>query len=178
MLARVNNVEKHSQIRKWNKWTNSKEWHTETHTRIDNWGRATKEWAQNVESTKMLVLHNSRETLARLLNRRIQHLCTTYKMQMDKLLSQVCYVCIVPGVSLKMIQYDRIWQSYVQWGMMLWHLLTSFFALFLLLKSIISFFSMATFAQCTNKDSNCVYAGTPRWYGMYAKGSMITNVHK
>ena len=25
---------------------------TETHTRIDRWGRATKEWAQNVESTE------------------------------------------------------------------------------------------------------------------------------
>ena len=52
MLARVNNVEKDSQIRKWNKQTNSKEWHTETHTWIDKWGRATKEWAQNVESTE------------------------------------------------------------------------------------------------------------------------------
>ena len=52
MLARVNNVERDSQIRKQKKWTNSKEWHTETHTRIDNWGRATKEQAQNVESTE------------------------------------------------------------------------------------------------------------------------------
>ena len=52
MLARVNNVEKDSQIRKWNKWTNSKEWYTETHTGIDKWGRATKEWAQNVEFTE------------------------------------------------------------------------------------------------------------------------------
>ena len=52
MLARVNNVERDSKIRKWNKWTNSKEWHMETHTRIDKWGRATKEWAQNVESTE------------------------------------------------------------------------------------------------------------------------------
>ena len=26
--------------------------YTETHTRIDKWGRATKEWAQNVESTE------------------------------------------------------------------------------------------------------------------------------
>ena len=32
---------------------------------------------------------------------------------MDKLLSQVCYVCMVPCVSLKMIQDDRIWQSYM-----------------------------------------------------------------
>ena len=52
MLARVNNVERDSQIRKWNKYKNSNEWHTETHTRIDKWGRATKEWAQNVESTE------------------------------------------------------------------------------------------------------------------------------
>ena len=86
---------------------------------------------------------------------------------MDKLLSQVCYVCMVPGVSLKMIQDDRIWQSYVQCGMMLWHLLTSFFALLLLLKSFISFFSMATFAQCTNQDSNCVYAGTNLWHKIW-----------
>ena len=50
---------------------------------------------------------------------------------------------------------------------MLWHLLTSFFALFLLLKSFISFFSMATFAQCTNQDSNCVYAGTNLWHKIW-----------
>ena len=30
----------------------SKYGYTETHTRIDKWGRATKEWAQNVESTE------------------------------------------------------------------------------------------------------------------------------
>ena len=71
---------------------------------------------------------------------------------------------MVPGFSLKMIQDYRIWQSYMQCGMMLWHLLTSFFALFLLLKSFISFFSMATFAQCTNQDSNCVYAMTTLWH--------------
>ena len=52
MLARVNNVGKDSQIRKWNKYTNSNMSHTETHTRINKWGRATKEWAQNVESTE------------------------------------------------------------------------------------------------------------------------------
>ena len=87
---------------------------------------------------------------------------------MDILLSQVCYVCMVPGVSLKMIQDDRLWQYYVQWGMMLWHLLTSFFALFLLLKSFIYiFFCMANFAQCTNQDSNCVYAGTNLWHKIW-----------
>ena len=76
--------------------------------------------------------------------------------KMDKLLSQVCYVCMVPGVSLKMIQDDRIWQSYMQCGMMLWHLLTS--SLFtLLLKSLFFFF---VWPQCTNQDTNCVYVGT------------------
>ena len=90
--------------------------------------------------------------------------------KMDKLLSQVCYVCMVPSVSLKMIQDDRIWQSYMQCGMMLWHLLTSsLLSLFLLLKSLFSFpFSfMATFAQCTNQDSNCVYAGTNLWHEIW-----------
>ena len=81
MLSRVNNVERDSQIRKRNKWTNSNMWHTETHTRIDKWGRATKEWTQNVESTENALLHNARETLAWLLNRWIRHLCTTYKRQ-------------------------------------------------------------------------------------------------
>ena len=41
------------------------------------------------------------------------------------------------------------------------------FALSLLLKSFISFFSMATFAQCTNQDSNCVYAGTNLWHKIW-----------
>ena len=64
---------------------------------------------------------------------------------------------MVPGVSLKMIQDDQIWQSYMQCGMMLWHLLTSFFALLFCLKAY-SFF--IHFAKCTNQDGNCVYAGT------------------
>ena len=112
----------------------------------------------------MLVLHNSIETLARFLNRRIRHLCTTYKMQnvWTFYLKYAMYVC-----SGGMIQDDRIWQSYVQCGMILWHLLTSFFALFLLLKALFLFFSMATFAQCTNQDSNCVYAGTNLWHTIW-----------
>ena len=81
---------------------------------------------------------------------------------------------MVPGVSLKMIQDDRIWQSYMQCGMMLWHLLTSFFALFLFLcLKAYSFFSMATFAQCTYQDSNCVYAGTILWHKGWYDNNMI-----
>ena len=42
------------------------------------------------------------------------------------------------------------------------------FSLFLFLKSFISsFFCMATFAQCTNQDSNCVYAGTNLWHKIW-----------
>ena len=36
------------------------------------------------------------------------------------------------------------------------------------LKALFSlFFSMATFAQCTNQDSNCVYAGTNLWHNIW-----------
>ena len=67
---------------------------------------------------------------------------------------------------------------------MLWLLLTSsLFTLFLCLKAysfFFSFFDMATFAQCTNQDSNCIYMRKqtcdtrydmmiPILYGMYAK---------
>ena len=71
---------------------------------------------------------------------------------------------MVPGVSLKMIQDDRVWQSYMQCGMMLWHLLTSFFALLFCLKAYSSSFLYGHFAKCTNQDSNCVYAGTILWH--------------
>ena len=40
------------------------------------------------------------------------------------------------------------------------------FALSLLLKSLF-FFCMANFAQCTNQDSNCVYAGTNLWHKIW-----------
>ena len=95
---------------------------------------------------------------------------------MDKLLSQVCYVCMVPGVSLKMIQDDRIWQSYMQCGMMLWHLLTSFFALSLLLKSLFFFCMYGHFAKCTNQDSNSVYAGTNLWHKRWYDTNMVCYV--
>ena len=38
--------------------------HTETHTRIDKWGRATKDEHKMWNPRKTLMLHNSRETLA------------------------------------------------------------------------------------------------------------------
>ena len=75
---------------------------------------------------------------------------------------------MVPGVSLKMIQDDRIGQSYMHCSMMLWHLLTSYLHLLFWLKALFLFFCMATFARCTNQDSNCICAGAnlrhKRWY--------------
>ena len=160
-------------------------WHTETHTRIDKWGRATKEWAQNVESmenARVSQLKRDASTIAQSADTTLVHNLEDAKCMSFR--SQECYVYDVPGVLLKMIQDDRIWQSYVQCGMMLWLLLTSFFAFFFL-------FWYGHYAKCTNQDSNCVYAGTilwhkrwydtkmiPIWYGMYAMEWMITNVHK
>ena len=117
---------------------------------------------------KTLVLHNSREMLARSLYRRIRHLCTTYKMQRYiNFLSQVCYVCMVPGVSHTMIQDDQIWYHMIYFDAMA--IAYKLFAhSFSLLKSLFSFFLYGHFAKCTNQDSNCVYAGTnlrhTRWY--------------
>ena len=72
-----------------------------------------------------------------------------------------------------LIQDDRIWQSYAMWDdamALAYKLLCSFS--FSLLKSL--FFCMATFAQCTNQDSNCVYAGTILWHkGWYDDTKMI-----
>mgnify|MGYP006909931783 CR=1 FL=1 len=72
---------------------------------------------------------------------------------------------MVPGVWSKMIGYDNLICNVVWcYGTCLQASLVS---LFLCLKAY-SFFCMATFAQCTNQDSNCVYAGTnlrhTRWY--------------
>lgn len=47
---------------------------TQKHTRKENSGVVQPRMSQNVESTKMLLLHNTRETLARLHNRRIRRL--------------------------------------------------------------------------------------------------------
>ena len=65
----------------------------------------------------------------------------------------------------KMIGYDNLICNVVWcYGTCLQASLLSFF---FLLKSFISFSSMATFAQCTNQDSNCVYAGTNLWHKIW-----------
>ena len=111
---------------------------------------------------KTLVLHNSRETLARLLYRRIRHLCTTYKMQniwtvIPSMLCMYCSWCLTRWS--KMIGYDNLICNVVWcYGTCLQALCSLF-----LLRSLF-FFCMATFAKCTNQDSNCVYAGTILWH--------------
>ena len=57
---------------------------------------------------KRLVLHNSRETLAWLLYRRIRHLCTTYKMQNVSTFYPKYAMYDVPVVWSKMIGYDNL----------------------------------------------------------------------
>ena len=137
-----------------------------------NQGMSTKVWSPR----KTLVLHNSRETLARLLNRRIRHLCTTYRRQKcnDFYPKYAIYVWCFGA----MIQDDRIWQSYLQCVMMLWLLLTRFFALSLLLKSFFFFFfCMATLRNAQTKiaigyirEQSCDTRDDmiPIWYGMLA----------
>ena len=128
---------------------------------------------------KTLVLHNSRETLAQLLNRRIRHLCTTYKMQnvstfYPKYAMYVWFPVIRTGWSkmINMVVWYAMWRCY---GYCL-QALCFLFAYKLIL------FLYGHYAKCTNQDSNCVYAGTilwhkgwyddtkmiPIWYGMYA----------
>ena len=132
-------------------------------TRIDKWGRATKEWVWNPRKT--LVLHKSREMLARLLNRRIQHLCTPYKRQKcnnfyPKYAMYVWFLVFLTRWS-KMIGYDNLICNVVWcYG----YCLQALWPLLLFLKSLFSFFYMATYAKCTNQDSNCVYAGTILWH--------------
>ena len=114
---------------------------------------------------KTLVLHNSRETLARLLNRRIRHLCTTYNIQngytfYPKYAMYVWFPVFLSRWS-KMIGYDNLMCNVVWcYGTCLQASLLSFF----LLRSLFFFFCMATLAQCTNQDSNCLYAGTNLWH--------------
>ena len=59
-----------------------------------------------------------------------------------------------------MIVYDNLICNVVWcYGTCLQASLLSLFCL----KALFLFFSMATFAQCTNQDSNCVYEGTNLW---------------
>ena len=46
---------------------------------------------------KTLMLHNTRETLARLLNRRIRTCAQPMRDKRIDFLSQLCYVCMIPG---------------------------------------------------------------------------------
>ena len=84
-------------------------WHTKTHTQVEKWGRATKELTQNVESTenaRVAQLKRDASTISQQADTTLVH--NLYDAKWINFLSQVCYVCMVPGVSHKMIQDDRV----------------------------------------------------------------------
>ena len=130
---------------------------------------------------KTLVLHNSRETLTRLLNRRIRHLCTTYKMQNVWTFYPKYAMCMLFPVFRtqwsKMIKYDTIWYiCNALWYDAIALAYKLFVHPFSLLKSLL-FFWIATLPNAQTKIAN-VYMREqscdtrddmmiPIWYGMY-----------
>jgi hypothetical protein len=69
--------------------------HTGTHARIDKWGRATKNELKMWRPRKMLLLHNTRETLADCSNGRdIKLVHNLYEAKRYDFLSQVCYMYV------------------------------------------------------------------------------------
>ena len=139
---------------------------------------------------KTLVLHNTRETLARLLNRRIWHLCTTYDMQNGETFypKYAIYVWFPVFLSRwsKMIGYDNLMRCGGFYGYCLQASLLSFF-----LKTYSLFIDMATMRNAQTKiailymrEQSCDTRDNmmPRWY-QYDMVCMqwkvrITNVHK
>ena len=126
---------------------------------------------------KTLVLHNSRETLARLLNRRIRHLCTIYKMQNVWTFYPKYAMCMMfRCFEHKMIQDDQVWYDFLWcYGSCLQASLSFSFCLKACLAlSLLSSFLMQNF---TNQDSNWVYAMTTlchkRWYQDMHHGDMV-----
>ena len=142
---------------------------------------------------KTLVLHNSRETLARLLNRRIWHLCTTYKMQNIWALDPKNAVCMMFPMFFsrwsKMIGYDNLMCN------MVWcygYCLQALCSLFLCLKAYSFLFWIWSLMRNAQTKIAIVYMREqscdtrddmmPRWY-QYDMICMqwkvrITNVHK
>ena len=142
--------------------------------------------SQDVESTKMLLLHNTREMLAQLHNRRIWTCAQPTKQNCNDFYPKYA-ICMV------FRWYDPRWPSMTI--LMLYDAKVLAYKLFaylpFFLKACLALCCLSSFLmQCfTNQDSNCVcddnfvtqemitrYA--TRWYGMFAMGSMITNVHK
>ena len=123
---------------------------------------------------KMLLLHNSRETLARLINRRIRHLCTTYRRQKCNDFYPKYAMCMMFPLVFsrwsKMIGYDNLMRNVVWWyGTCLQALCSLFFCL-----KAYSFFDMTTMQNaqtniaivymreqsCDTRDDMMI----PRWY--------------
>ena len=142
--------------------------------------------SQNVESTKMLLLHNTRETLARLHNRRIRTCAQPTKQKCNDFYSNY-------AICMMFLFFDPRWSSMTI--LMLYDAMVLAYKLFaylpFCLKACLALCCLSSFLmQCfTNQDSNCVCDDNPvtqemipryatRWYDMYSMESMITNVHK
>ena len=84
---------------------------------------------------------------------------------------------MVPGVSHTMIQDDQVWYHMIYCNALWYDAMALAYKLFVhsfsLLKSLFFFFDMATYAKCTNQDSNCVYAGTNLWHKGWHDTNMI-----
>ena len=81
---------------------------TQKHTRKEISGVVQPRMSQNVESTKMLLLHNTRETLAQLHNRRMRRLVHN---QISKNATTSIPSMLYVWYSDDMIQDDRVWQT-------------------------------------------------------------------
>ena len=116
---------------------------------------------QNVESTKMLLLHNTRETLERLHNRRIRTCAQPTKQKCNDFYPKYA-ICMI------FLWYDPRWSSMTI--LMLYDAMVLAYKIFaylsILLKSLFGSLCGSSFLmQClTNQDNNWVYAMTTLWH--------------
>ena len=110
---------------------------------------------ESTENARVAQLKRDASTIAQQADTTLVHNLEDVKC--INFLSQVCYVYDVPGVSHTMIQDDQ-YGSMVCNVAMLWCLLTSSLLSFPFCLKAYSFFLI--WPQCTNQDSNSVYAGT------------------
>ena len=109
--------------------------------------------SQNAESTKMLLLHNTRETLARLHNRRIRTCAQPTKQKCNDFYPKY-------AICMMFLCFDPRWSSMTI--LMLYDAMVLAYKLFAylssLLKSLVGSFTFELFshAKLTNQGSNCV----------------------
>jgi hypothetical protein len=134
-----------------------------THARIDRWGCATKNELKMWCPRKMLLLHNTRETLADCSNGRDTKLVhNLYEAKrMPSYPNYAMYVCVSVS-SHAMIQDDQVWYDTKIWGCYgtcLKALLFSFAKLW-----VLSIYFFCQNAMSSNQCSYFAYAGTKLWH--------------